>query len=303
MPRTVVSKRHMHKFVHSGLRYRRRMDPIVSTHWLSGAGADIALLDVRWYPDGRDPLAEYSAGHLPGAVLVRLDTVCSAPASDERGRHPLPSPVAFATSLSQLGVGDGDVVVAYDDSGGVLAARLVWMLRALGHEAALLDIGSGPFPETGPGGPLPRLKPPLTVPDEWPMQRLASIDEVAAVGGEAGSVLVDARPRDRFEGAPDALDPRAGHMPGARSLPCRENLGADGRLLSAGSLRARLADVGVEGADQDYISSCGSGVTACHNLLVAEHVGLRGGRLFPGSWSQWSRDPSRPVVTGSARGS
>jgi thiosulfate/3-mercaptopyruvate sulfurtransferase len=274
------------------------MDPIVSPQWLSGAGAEIALLDVRWYPDGRDPRAEFSAGHLPGAVLVALDAVCSAPASDSRGRHPLPSPAAFAASLSELGVGDGDVVVAYDDAGGVLAARLVWMLRALGHEAALLDAGTGPFPETGAGPPLPRVKPLLTVPGEWPSRLLASIDEAGAVAGKAGAVLIDARPRDRFEGAPDALDPRAGHIPGARSLPCREHLGADGRLLAVESLRDRLAAVGIERADQDFISSCGSGVTACHNLLVAEHAGLRGGRLFPGSWSQWSRDASRPVATG-----
>jgi thiosulfate/3-mercaptopyruvate sulfurtransferase len=276
------------------------MDPIVSTEWLSHAGADIALLDVRWYPDGRDPRVEFSAGHLPGAVLIRLDEVCSAPASDGLGRHPLPSPKAFATSLSALGVGDGDIVVAYDDAGGVLAARLVWMLRALGHEAALLDAGAGPFPETGDGPPPPRIKPPLTVPDEWPSRLLASIGEVAAVPA-SGSVLIDARPRDRFEGVPDPLDPRAGHMPGARSLPCREHLGADGRLLAAGALRDRLAAVGIDRDDQGFISSCGSGVTACHNLLVAEHVGLRGGRLFPGSWSQWSRDPSRPVVTGPDR--
>jgi thiosulfate/3-mercaptopyruvate sulfurtransferase len=277
------------------------MDPIVSTRWLSGTGADIALLDVRWYPDGRDALEEFSAGHLPGAVLAPLSSVCSAAATEGGGRHPLPSPAAFAASLSQLGVGDGDIVVGYDDAGGVLAARLVWMLRALGHEAALLDIGFGPFPETGPGPPLPRVKPPLTVPDQWPGQLLASIDEVAGVSGEAGPVLIDARPRDRFEGAPDALDPRAGHIPGARSLPCREHVGADGRLLSVGSLRDRLAAVGIERADQDFISSCGSGVTACHNLLVAEHAGVRGGRLFPGSWSQWSRDPSRPVATGPDR--
>src|ERR1700733_8463876 len=169
------------------------MDPIVPTQWLAGAGADIALLDVRWYPDGRDPLQEFSAGHLPGAVLVVLDAVCSAPASDGGGRHPLPAPTTFATALSELGVGDGDIVVAYDDAGGVLAARLVWMLRALGHEAAMLDAGVGPFPEPGPGPPLPRIKPPLTVPGEWPSALLASIEEVAAVAGEAGTVLVDAR--------------------------------------------------------------------------------------------------------------
>src|ERR1700742_3515071 len=131
------------------------MDPIVSTQCLSAAGPDVVLVDVRWYPDGRDPHAEFAAGHLPGAALAALDEVCSDPGSDARGRHPLPAPEAFAARLSALGIGDGDIVVAYDDAGGVLAARLVWMLRALGHDAALLDAGLGPFPETGDGPPRP----------------------------------------------------------------------------------------------------------------------------------------------------
>ena len=171
------------------------MDPIVSPQWLSAAGSDIALLDVRWYLDGRDPQAQFASGHLPGAVLVELDAVCSAPASDARGRHPLPSPAAFAAALSRLGVGDGDTVVAYDDAGGVLAARLVWMLRALGHDAALLDAGVGPFPETGDGPRPPRAKSPLTVPDEWPSDRLASIEEAAVVG----EVAVIGESRDRAD--------------------------------------------------------------------------------------------------------
>ncbi|HEX5193888.1 MAG TPA: sulfurtransferase [Solirubrobacteraceae bacterium] len=274
------------------------MDPIVSTEWLSGAGPDVVLVDVRWYPDGRSPAAEFSAGHLPGAVLAPLDDVCSDPASDAGGRHPLPTPTGFADRLSALGIGDGDIVVAYDDAGGVLAARLVWMLRALGHDAAVLDAGLGPFPETGAGPPLPARRPPLTVPDEWPPQLLASIDDVAT--RRDGEVLIDARPRDRFEGAPDPLDPRAGHIPGSRSLPCREHLGADGRLLDVEQLRERLAGVGIEAGGPGFISSCGSGVTACHNLLVAEHVGVGRGRLFPGSWSQWSRDPARPGAPGPA---
>jgi thiosulfate/3-mercaptopyruvate sulfurtransferase len=272
------------------------MDPIVSTHWLSRHGPDVALVDVRWYPDGRDADAEFSAGHLPGAVLAPLDDVCSDPASDARGRHPLPTPAAFAERLSTLGIGDGDIVVAYDDAGGVLAARLVWMLRALGHDAALLDAGLGPFPETGPGPPLPARKPPLTVPPAWPAELLASIDEVAAP--DDAEVLIDARPRDRFEGAPDPLDPRAGHIPGSRSLPCREHLAPDGRLLALERLREQLAAVGIHAGGAPFISSCGSGVTACHNLLVAEHAGAGRGRLFPGSWSQWCRDPSRPIATG-----
>ncbi len=272
------------------------MDPIVGTDWLVGAGAEVALVDVRWYPDGRDPREAFASGHLPGAVLAVLEQVCSAAASDDRGRHPLPTPAAFAHALAELGIGDGDVVLAYDDAGGVLAARLVWMLRTLGHEAALLDVGLGPFPETGPGPPLPRLRPPLTVPDRWPVRLLAEIDEVAARGDD--TVLIDARPAERFAGAPDPLDPRPGHIPGARSLPCRGHLGPDGHLLDDDRLRARLAAVGIDDPEQPFISSCGSGVTACHNLLVAEHLGLRGGRLHPGSWSQWSRDPSRPLATG-----
>ena len=111
-------------------------------------------------------------------------------------------------------------------------------------------------------------------------------------------MVVDARPRERFEGAPDPMDPRAGHIPGSRSVPCREHLGPDGRLRDADSLRSRFAAVGIEPGGAGFISSCGSGVTACHNLLVAEHAGVSGGRLFPGSWSQWSRTPDRPVATG-----
>jgi thiosulfate/3-mercaptopyruvate sulfurtransferase len=274
------------------------MDPIVSPRWLSSAGPDVVVLvDVRWYPDGRDPRAEFALGHLPGAVLAALDEVCSAPPSDEFGRHPLPSPSVFAANLSALGIGDGDVVVAYDDAGGVLAARLVWMLRALGHDAALLDAGAGPFPETGPGAPLPDRRPPLTVPAEWPAELLVGIDEVAAAPAD-GTVVIDARPRERFEGAPDPLDPRAGHIPGSRSLPCRDHLAPDGRLLDAERLREQLGAVGLHAGGPGFISSCGSGVTACHNLLVAEHAGVTGGRLFPGSWSQWSRDRDRPVATG-----
>jgi thiosulfate/3-mercaptopyruvate sulfurtransferase len=274
------------------------MDPIVSSRWLSSAGPDVVVLaDVRWYPDGRDPRTEFAAGHLPGAVLAPLDEVCSDRPSDDRGRHPLPTPAAFAERLSALGIGDGDVVVAYDDAGGVLAARLVWMLRALGHDAALLDAGAGPFPETGPGAPLPNRKPPLTVPAAWPSELLAGIDEVATAPAD-GTVVIDARPRERFEGAPDPLDPRAGHIPGSRSLPCREQLDSDGRLLGTERLREHLAAVGLRAGGPGFISSCGSGVTACHNLLVAEHAGITGGRLFPGSWSQWSRDPGRAVATG-----
>jgi thiosulfate/3-mercaptopyruvate sulfurtransferase len=182
-------------------------------------------------------------------------------------------------------------VVAYDDAGGVMAARLVWMLRATGRDAALLDGGLQAW-----DGPLETQSTPRAAAAfsarPWPAERLASIDDAA----DAAHVVIDARQRERYLGAPDTLDPRFGHIPGARSLPCRENLDAVGRFLPVEHLREKLAQVGITGSEP-VDSYCGSGVTACHNLLAIEHAGLGEGRLFPGSWSQWSRDPARPIVT------
>ncbi len=182
--------------------------------------------------------------------------------------------------MRQIGLGNTDVVVAYDGDGGVMAARLVWMLRVTGHAAALLD-GGVPGTDTTvaswPAGTF-AARP-------WPPGSLATIDDLA------GAPLLDARPRTRFHGQDETLDPRAGHVPGAVSVPCRENLDSRGRLLADDELRARLAAV----AD-GWVSMCGSGVTACHTLLVAEHLGLPPGRLYPGSWSQWA-STSRPLAT------
>ncbi len=202
------------------------------------------------------------------------------------------------------------------------------MLRVTGHEAALLDGGLGAWRgelATGPGarpsevGDTDR-EPATFTAREWPAARLTTIEEVARISAGAGDdprhadapatrdddpapadaltaapVLIDARQRERFEGEPDGVDPQAGHIPGARSVPCRENLDAEGRLLPPDQLRARFDF----GGATEVISYCGSGVTACHNLLALEQAGLGLGRLFPGSWSQWSRDPERPVQTGS----
>lgn len=249
------------------------------------------LADVRSYLDGRVGRDAYEEGHLPGAVFVDLDEQLAAHTDPRHGRHPLPEPEAFASAMAGLGIGDDDVVIAYDDAGGVMAARLVWMLRATGHEAALLDGGIQAY-----DGPLetatsPRAPAHFTA-RPWPADRLASIDDAA----DPANVVIDARQRERFEGAADDLDPRFGHIPGARSLPCRENLAPDGRFLPVDELRAKFAAVGITGAEP-VVSYCGSGVTSCHNLLALEHAGLGGGRLFPGSWSQWSRDPDRPVET------
>ncbi len=228
-------------------------------------------------------------------MFVDLDTVLAAPAGPERGRHPLPDPEAFAASLGQLGIGGGDTVVAYDDDGGVIAARLVWMLRATGHEAAVLDGGIDAWDGSLEAGPSERAAAEFAA-SEWPRELIATIDEVADAGE---AVLLDARDRDRYSGAFEPADPRAGHIPGARSLPVREHAGPDGRLPAPEELRERLRAAGV-GDESAVISYCGSGVTACHNLLVLEHAGMRPGRLYPGSWSQWSADPSRPAETGAS---
>ena len=264
------------------------IDPVVSE---IPEGAVVA--DVRSYLDGRVGRDAYDAGHVPGAVFVDLDEALAAhtdPAAG--GRHPLPTPEHFAAAMADAGIGDDDVVVAYDDAGGVMAARLVWMLRATGHQAALLDGGiqawDGPLETQAPQRAATRfsVRP-------WPAEHLASIDEAADT---TANVVIDARQRERFHGAADDLDPRFGHIPGARSLPCRENLTADGRFLEREELRTRFAEVGITGSEP-VVSYCGSGVTACHNLLALEHAGLGSGRLFPGSWSLWSRDPDRPLET------
>jgi thiosulfate/3-mercaptopyruvate sulfurtransferase len=267
--------------------------PFVDSAWLSERLGEVVVADARSYLDGRSGREAYERGHLPGAVFVDLDTVLAAPPSPEYGRHPLPEPDAFAAGLGELGIGDEDTVIAYDDAGGVIAARLVWMLRVSGHEAAVLDGGIdawGGSLETGAGEPGRR----VFTARAWPSDLLVTADEIANAGD---AVVLDARDGARYRGESEPIDPRAGHIPGARSLPVREHVGADGRLLPPGQLRMRVQGVGVDG-DNQVISYCGSGVTACHNLLVLEHLGLPPGRLYPGSWSQWSADPNRPAETG-----
>ena len=270
--------------------------PIVDVAWVEQHRANIVLADVRWYADGRPGRSAYDAGHIPGAVYVELEEWLSAPYSPEAGRHPLPEPEVFARGMSAAGIGDADTVIGYDDAGGVIAARLVWMLRATGHGAALLDGGLAAW--RGPLETSPARRPPASFTSvPWPPERLATIDDAA----DPANVVLDARQRERYGGEPDPLDPRAGHIPGARSLPCRENLDAGGRFLPLPELRRRLSEAGA-GGSAPVVSYCGSGVTACHNLLAIEHAGLGHGRLYPGSWSQWSRDPARPIAVGDEPG-
>lgn len=263
------------------------IDPVIE---LSRLQPRMVPADVRYYLDGRSGRAAYESGHLPGAIFVDMDSVLAAHAGPGEGRHPLPAPEAFAARMGELGVGDDDTVIAYDDAGGVMAARLVWMLRAIGREAALLDGGLNAYGgklETG----ITQRAPKVFTARPWPSDRLASIDDAAT-----GKVVIDARQPERFRGETEPIDPRAGHIPGARSLPCRENVDATGRFLSPEALRERFVAVGVtDGAE--VISYCGSGVTACHNLLALERAGFAPGRLYPGSWSQYSAT-GRPAATG-----
>lgn len=275
------------------------MDPFVSLDWLREHRDEVVLADVRWYGDGREGRDGYEQSHIPGALYVEMEDALSEPGDAAlHGRHPMPTPERFAAGLTAAGIGEGDTVVAYDDAGGVIAARLVWMLRATGHPAALLDGGLGAWPAAElVTGPAPATDARHFTPSAWPTELLVDIEGAAQAAADGSAVLIDARPADRFGGAPDALDPKAGHIPGARSVPTREHLNADGTIAEAGTLRERFAAAGI-GPGTAVISYCGSGVTACHNLLALEHAGLGPGRLFPGSWSQWSRDPARPVVTG-----
>jgi thiosulfate/3-mercaptopyruvate sulfurtransferase len=269
--------------------------PFVDTDWLREHRDQVVLADVRWYLDGRSGRAAYEVGHIPGAVFVDLDTVLSEPHDDaSHGRHPMPTPERFADGLAQLGIGDDDVVVAYDDCGGIIASRLVWLLRITGHDAALLDGGLQAWPQADLQPDYPRPRPRATfTPVLWPPERFAEIDEVATTT----DALIDARDRARFGGGPDSVDPRSGHIPGALSVPTRDHLDPDFRLKSPEKLRVAFAQAGIE-PGTPVISYCGSGVSACHNLLAMERAGLGPGRLYPGSWSEWSRDPGRPVATG-----
>jgi len=275
------------------------IEPFIDVAWPERNRDQVVLADVRWYLDGRSGRDAFEAGHIPGAVFVELGDVLSSPASDRAGRHPLPTPEQFAASLGALGVSGADTVVAYDDAGGLIAGRLVWLLRAIGLPAAVLDGGIAAWPGTLETGAVER--PSTTfVPRPWPAGRIAVIEQLVAEVERGAAprsiVMIDARDQIRYHGGPDPVDPRSGHIPGALSLPAIGNLSADGRILSATALRERFAAAGISSASE-VVSYCGSGVTACHNLLALERAGLGQARLYPGSWSQWSRDPALPIET------
>jgi thiosulfate/3-mercaptopyruvate sulfurtransferase len=260
--------------------------PIVDVSWLADH-PEAVLADVRWYNDGRSGREAYERDHLPGAVFVDLERHLAAAASREEGRHPLPDPEVFAAGMREAGIGDDDIVIAYDDDSGAICARLVWMLRVTGHQAAMLD--GGIMAWRGPREHVPSTRPAATFTAKpWPVDQIAQIDELDDVP------VLDARPADRYRGENEMLDRRPGHIPGARSLPARESSDQRGVLLAPAQLRARLTEAGVA---PGWVSSCGSGVTACHTLLIAEHLGMPPGKLYVGSWSQWAAT-DRPATLG-----
>jgi thiosulfate/3-mercaptopyruvate sulfurtransferase len=260
------------------------------------ARPEVRLVDVRWYLDGRDGRAAYEAGHLPGAVWADMDHQLAAPdAAPTEGRHPFPSPQHFAASMSALGVGDGSTVVAYDDTGGVTAGRLVVMLRMLGHDAALLDGGLHGWPGDVEAG---WVQPAQAIFTErpWPAHRLASADDAAAAA-TTGGVVIDARARERFTGEVTQIDPQPGHIPGARNAPWAEAMTPGGHLRPPDELRAHYASLGISD-DVTTVAYCGSGVSACVNIIAMEHAGLRPPKLYVASWSGWSADADRPAELG-----
>ena len=273
---------------------------------LRAEGSPVVVADVRWYLDGRDGRAEHEAGHVPGAVFVDIDNDLAAhgrPANE--GRHPFPDPIDFARSMGRLGIGDDAIVVAYDDTGGMTASRLVMMLRFVGRRAALLDGGIAVWRERHPDlietGKVRTAHAAFT-PTEWPSERLASIDDVHEVvdrGFDATrTVMLDARTPERFTGEAASIDRRPGHLPNGFNAPWNAVL-RDGRLADVGTLRRHFRRFGADLAD-DVIVSCGSGVSACLNALALEHAGIVAPRLFVASWSGWASDDTRPVATGEA---
>jgi thiosulfate/3-mercaptopyruvate sulfurtransferase len=240
----------------------------------------------------------YDAGHIPGARYAHLDDDLSSAKTPRTGRHPLPDPAVLADKLGTWGIGAGRQVVAHDDAFGAMAARLWWLLRWLGHDAvALLDGGLPRWQREGhPVTPeLPVVRPATFVP-RTRLDMVVDADFVARVVQNKDWLVMDARAEERFNGEVEPLDPVAGHIPGAVNLPYEDNLHVSGRFESPDALRTLYRGQMRNVASDHVIQMCGSGVTACHNLLAMEHAGLTGARLYAGSWSEWIRDPARPVA-------
>lgn len=253
------------------------------------------VCDVRFYLADHDQgRREYDDGHIPGAVFVDLHRELAGDPGAGGGRHPLPPIGDFVALVGRLGIEPSTHVVAYDSAGGAIASRLWWMLRSIGHSlVSVLDGGIAAWVDAGRPlstdvpTPTPTEYPPV---DGW----TGAVDaDAVAQSASLGGTIVDARSPDRFRGDHEPIDARAGHIPGAINLFHGDNLGPDGRHRTLGELAERFA-----GAGEAPIVYCGSGVTACHDLLAMSLVGINQARLYAGSWSEWSSDPARPIATG-----
>jgi thiosulfate/3-mercaptopyruvate sulfurtransferase len=271
-------------------------NPLISVSELRELLGSVTVLDVRYRTGGPSGLEEYAAGHVPGAAYVDLDADLAAPAG-LGGRHPLPDTTLFETAMRRVGVSADRPVVVYDDWAGHAAARAWWLLRFQGHpDVRVLDgawtgwLACGGPVETG------ELSTDAAVPGDFS----ASPGHLPVVGASAVldvPVLVDARAAERYRGEVEPIDPVAGHIPGAVNVPTARNIGPDGRFLTASELREVYAEVGATpdaGERGEVAAYCGSGVTAAHDVLAMEVAGVRAA-LYPGSWSEWVADPSRPV--------
>jgi thiosulfate/3-mercaptopyruvate sulfurtransferase len=241
----------------------------------------------------------FREGHIPGAHYLHLDRDLSASPSGSNGRHPLPDRARLVARLRDAGLDVGGQVVAYDDAGGAYAARLWWLLRWLGHaQVAVLDGGIQAW--TARGLPLAAGEADTASSGGFeaglPLVETADVDDLVRNLATGERLVVDARSAARFAGAPHPLDALPGHLPGARNRFFGDNLGEDGRFKSAAALRADYAAVLQGTPAEQAVLHCGSGVTACHDLLAMEVAGLTGARLYPGSWSEWTSDPARPIA-------
>jgi thiosulfate/3-mercaptopyruvate sulfurtransferase len=268
----------------------------------------VAVFDCRF--DLASPeagRAAYLRGHIPGARYLDLNRDLSAPVSSVTGRHPLPDPQALTAGLAAAGVTEGSQAVVYDDSNGSFAARAWWLIRTLGHrQVAVLDGGMTAWQHAG--GAVESGEPARTSaeharresPGAEPSYASAALGtgELIAALEDSRTLLIDARAPERFAGKVEPIDPVAGHIPGAVNHPFGMNLHPDGRFLAPEELRRRWRDRLGDRSPAEVIVMCGSGVTACHDLLALEHAGLPGARLYAGSWSEWIRDPRRPVARG-----
>jgi len=262
---------------------------------------DVAILDCRHElsrPEWGDHA--YAEGHIPNAIHAHLDRDLSGPVSPHTGRHPLPDAAKFVETLGLWGIDGKAQVVAYDQGNGVYASRAWWLLRWLGHtRVAVLDGGFAAWQEAGltvtsePGIRARRTFTPHQAGDA-----AVTTAELQQALARRSIGLIDARGADRFAGENETIDPVAGHVPGATNRPFAKNVDARGRFLAAEELRRQWTQTLAGRPTSEVVAMCGSGVSACHNLLALEIAGLPGAKLYPGSWSEWIRDPARPIARG-----